>query len=145
MAGDENMTVENKELSLQTEGSCDMTDITPLVKKNVETSGINNGTITLCVPGSTAGLTTIEYESGLISDFQDMWNRIIPQNIPYEHNKAWGDGNGYSHMRASLLGPSLTIPFINKKLSLGTWQQIVFVDFDNRPRARRIILQIMGE
>ncbi len=139
------MMVENKELSLQTEGSCDITDITPLVKRNVETSGINNGTITLFVPGSTAGLTTIEYETGLLRDFQDMWNRIIPQNIPYEHNKAWGDGNGHSHMRASMLGPSLTIPFINKKLSLGTWQQIVFVDFDNRPRARRIVLQIMGE
>ncbi|MCD6568357.1 MAG: YjbQ family protein [Dehalococcoidia bacterium] len=139
------MTIENRELTFQTKGDCDIIDITSPVAKNIEASRVNNGTITLFVTGSTAGLTTIEYESGLLGDFRDMWNRVVPQDIPYEHNKAWGDGNGYSHMRASLLGPSLTIPFTSKRLALGTWQQIVFVDFDNRPRSRKIILQIMGE
>ena len=139
------MTIVNKELTFQTKGACDIIDITSPVAKSVEASGVNNGTITLFVTGSTAGLTTIEYESGLLGDFEDMWNRIIPQDIPYEHDKAWGDGNGYSHMRASLLGPSLTIPFTSKRLALGTWQQIVFVDFDNRPRSRKVILQVMGE
>ena len=95
--------------------------------------------------GSTAGVSTIEFEPGLLSDFQDMWERNVPRNIPYQHDRAWGDGNGFSHVRASLLGSSLTVPFTNKTLALGTWQQIVVVDFDNRPRSREIVLQIMGE
>ncbi|GAH91429.1 unnamed protein product [marine sediment metagenome] len=106
---------------------------------------INNGTATLFVAGSTAGISTIEFESGALSDFQSMWERNIPQNIPYNHDRRWGDGNGYSHVRASLLGASLVIPFNDKRLTLGTWQQIVLVDFDNRPRSRQIILQIMGD
>jgi secondary thiamine-phosphate synthase enzyme len=145
MAGGKDMTLETKEITLQSRGNCDMIDITSQVAKNVEKSGINNGTVTLFIVGSTAGITTIEYEPNLLSDFKDMWDRIMPQNIPYQHNKTWGDGNGHSHVRASTLGPSLTVPFVNKRLTLGTWQQIVFVDFDNRSRSRKIAVQILGE
>ena len=132
-------------ISLQTKGNCDIIDITPQVEQQVAEAGINNGIVALFATGSTAGITTIEFESGLLSDFQSMWERNAPQNIPYSHDRRWGDGNGHSHVRASLLGGSLVIPFNGKRLSLGTWQQIVLVDFDNRPRSRQIILQIMGE
>ncbi len=134
-----------KKISLQTKGNCDIIDITPQVEQQVAETDINNGTATLFVAGSTAGISTIEFESGVLSDFQNMWERNIPQNIPYNHDRRWGDGNGYSHVRASLLGASLVIPFNDKRLTLGTWQQIVLVDFDNRPRSRQIILQIMGD
>ncbi len=132
-------------ISLQTKGNCDIIDITPQVEQQVAEAGINNGIVALFATGSTAGITTIEFESGLLSDFQSMWERNAPQDIPYNHDRRWGDGNGHSHVRASLLGGSLVIPFNGKRLSLGTWQQIVLVDFDNRPRSRQIILQIMGE
>lgn len=137
--------VVTKRISLQTKGECDIIDITSQVEQQVAETGINNGTATLFVTGSTAGVTTIEFESGLVSDFQSMWERSVPKNIPYNHNRLWGDGNGHSHVRASLLGASLVIPFNDKRLTLGTWQQIVVVDFDNRPRPRQIILQIMGD
>lgn len=139
------MTVVTKDIILQTKGNCDILDITSQVMKKVEESGVSNGIVTLFVSGSTAGITTIEYEPKLLSDFKSMWDSVIPQNIPYEHNKTWGDGNGHSHVRASMLGASLTIPFIDKRLTLGTWQQIGFLDFDNRPRSRKMVLQIMGE
>jgi secondary thiamine-phosphate synthase enzyme len=139
------MTVVTKDITLQSKGNCDIIDITSRVANAVEESKVNNGIITLFISGSTAGVTTIEYEPNLLSDFKNMWDRVIPQNIPYEHNKTWGDGNGHSHVRASMLGASLTIPFVNKRLTLGTWQQIVFVDFDNRARSRRIVTQILGE
>lgn len=139
------MTVVTKDITFPTKGNCDIIDITSRVAKRVEESGISNGTVTLFVTGSTAGVTTIEYEPRLLGDFKNMWDRVIPQNIPYEHNKTWGEGNGHSHVRASMLGASLTIPFVNGRLSLGTWQQIVFVDFDNRPRSRNLVLQVMGE
>jgi len=139
------MKIVTKDITFQSKGNCDIIDITSQVAQDVAESGISNGTITLFVGGSTAGITTIEYEPRLLNDFKNMWDRLILQNIPYEHNKTWGDGNGHSHVRASVLGASLTIPFVNKRLTLGTWQQIVFVDFDNRPRSRKIILQIMGE
>jgi secondary thiamine-phosphate synthase enzyme len=139
------MTVVTKDITLQSRGNCDIIDITSQVAKHVEKSVINNGTVTLFIVGSTAGITTVEYEPNLLSDFKDMWDRVIPQNIPYEHNKTWGDGNGHSHVRASTLGASLTVPFVNKRLTLGTWQQIIFVDFDNRPRSRKIVIQILGE
>lgn len=139
------MAVVTKEITLQSRGNCDIIDITSEAARHVEKSGIDNGIVTLFIVGSTAGITTIEYEPNLISDFKDMWARVIPQNIYYEHNKTWGDGNGHSHIRASTLGPSLTVPFVNKRLTLGTWQQIVFVDFDNRPRTRKIAVQILGE
>lgn len=145
MAGGKDMTVITKDITLQSRGNCDIIDITSQVVKNVEKSGINSGIVTLFIVGSTAGITTIEYEPNLLSDFKNMWDRVIPQNIPYEHNKTWGDGNGHSHVRASTLGASLTIPFVDKKLTLGTWQQIVFVDFDNRPRSRKIVIQVLGE
>ena len=139
-----------KEIQLQSDPTKDsqgvcIIDITSQVAKNVEKSGINNGTVTLFVVGSTAGITTIEYEPNLLSDFKTMWDRVIPQNVSYQHDKTWGDGNGHSHVRASTLGASLTVPFVNKRLTLGTWQQIVFVDFDNRPRSRKIAIQILGE
>ena len=137
--------VVTKRISLQTKGECDILDITPQVSKQVAEANINSGTVTLFVAGSTASITTIEFESGLLADFRSMWERDVPKNIPYDHDRRWGDGNGYSHVRASLLGASLVIPFSDKRLTLGTWQQIVLVDFDNRPRSRQIILQIMGD
>ena len=134
-----------RKISFQSKGHCDIIDITPQVEQQIAETDINDGTVTVFVAGSTAGITTIEFESGLLSDFPDMWERIVPGNIPYNHDRRWGDGNGYSHVRASLLGASLVVPFNSKRLTLGTWQQIVVVDFDNRPRSRQIILQIMGE
>jgi secondary thiamine-phosphate synthase enzyme len=134
-----------KKISLQTRGNCDIIDITPQVEHEVALAKLNSGTVTVFVAGSTAGVTTIEFESGLLVDFKNMWERMIPKNIPYDHDGRWGDGNGFSHVRASLLGSSLVVPFSDRKLTLGTWQQIVFVDFDNRPRSRQIVLQIMGE
>ena len=134
-----------RNISRQSQGHGDIIDITAQVEREVAEAGINSGTVTLFVAGSTAGLSTIEFEPGLVSDFQAMWDRNVPKNIAYEHDRRWGDGNGYAHVRASLLGASLVIPFADRRLALGTWQQIVLVDFDNRPRSRQIILQIMGE
>ncbi|MFO7773536.1 MAG: secondary thiamine-phosphate synthase enzyme YjbQ [Dehalococcoidia bacterium] len=139
------MTVVTRDITFQSKGNCDIIDITSRVTKNVEESGVDTGIVTLFVVGSTAGITTIEYEPNLVSDFKNMWDRVMPQNIYYEHNRTWGEGNGHSHVRASTLGASLVIPFVNKRLTLGTWQQIVFVDFDNRPRSRKMVIQILGE
>jgi secondary thiamine-phosphate synthase enzyme len=135
----------NKKISIQTKGNCDMVDITTQITREISSSSINNGIATIFVSGSTAGISTIEYEDGLVSDFKSMWDRNVPQNIPYQHDRRWGDGNGHSHVRASLLGPSLVIPFVNKKMALGTWQQIIVIDFDNRSRSREIFLQLLGE
>ena len=132
-------------ISLQTKGHCDIIDITPRVEQQVAKVKVDSGTVTLFVTGSTAGITTIEFEPGLLADLKEMWQRLVPENIPYAHDRAWGDGNGHSHIRASLLGASLVIPFSHKRLALGTWQQIVLVDFDNRPRSRQIVVQVMGE
>jgi len=134
-----------KKISLESKGHCHIIDITPEVEKRFAETEVSEGIVTLFVTGSTAGITTIEFESGLLADFQDMWQRNIPTDITYKHDRAWGEGNGYSHVRASLLGASLVIPFSDKKLALGTWQQVVLVDFDNRPRSRQIVVQIMGE
>ena len=139
------MTVTSKTMRLDTKGNCDIVDITPEVAKEVSSSGMQSGTVTIFVDGSTAGVTTIEYEPGLVADLKGMWVRLIPQNMEYEHNRAWGDENGHSHVRAALLGASLTIPFMSKKMALGTWQQIVLIDFDNRSRSREIVIQILGE
>jgi secondary thiamine-phosphate synthase enzyme len=139
------MAVVSYDITLQSKGDCDIIDITSQVAGPVAESGIDSGVVTLFVVGSTAGITTIEYEPNLLADFRNMWERIAPRSIAYQHDRAWGDGNGHSHVRASILGPSLVVPFANKRLTLGTWQQIVFVDFDNRPRSRRIVLQILGE
>jgi secondary thiamine-phosphate synthase enzyme len=137
--------VVTKKVGIRTKGQCDLIDITPQVQREVSQSGIDSGTVTVFISGSTAGVTTIEYESGVLSDLQTMWDRIVPSNIPYQHDSRWGDGNGYAHVRASLLGPSLVVPFSARQLQLGTWQQIIVADFDNRPRSREIVLQIMGE
>jgi secondary thiamine-phosphate synthase enzyme len=139
------MTVETRTIRLSSRGFHDMQDITKKVNDALSLSPIRNGTITVFVPGSTGGLTTIEFESGLEQDFAELMDRIIPQNKSYQHDARWGDGNGFSHVRASLLGPSLTIPVTEGRLTLGTWQQIVFIDFDNRPRDRQLVIQIMGE
>lgn len=139
------MPVKTLGIRLETNGETDLIDITAEVAKGVSDSGISAGTVTIFVPGSTAGVTTIEYESGAIRDFQEAIDRIAPKDIGYHHDARWGDGNGYSHVRAALQGASLTVPFASSSLLLGTWQQIIVVDFDNRPRSREIILQIMGE
>ena len=134
-----------KKISLESKGHCDIIDITPEVQEQLAETEVTSGTVTLFISGSTAGISTIEFEPGVLSDFQDMWERNAPRDIPYKHDRAWGDGNGHSHVRASLLGASLVIPFSDKRLALGTWQQIVVVDFDNRARSRQIVVQIMGE
>jgi secondary thiamine-phosphate synthase enzyme len=139
------MSVISEQIYLKTEGNAEMMDITKQVMAAVSDSGIENGIVTIFLPGSTGAITTIEYESGLEEDMKNALNRVFPENIDYKHNLRWGDGNGHSHIRASFLGPSLTIPFVNRKLQLGTWQQIVFIDLDNRPRSRKLILQIIGE
>jgi secondary thiamine-phosphate synthase enzyme len=137
--------VVTKKISLQSQGHGEIMDITPEVQKRLAETKLSQGTVTLFITGSTAGLTTIEFEPGLLADFKAMWERLAPQDIPYQHDRAWQDGNGHSHCRASLLGPSLVIPFSGKSLALGTWQQVVVVDFDNRARSRQIVMQFMGE
>jgi secondary thiamine-phosphate synthase enzyme len=132
-------------ISLSTKGLCDFHDLTPRVEETVRKSKIKNGIITVFCPGSTGALTTIEYESGALEDLKNAIERIAPSNIPYAHDRKWGDGNGFSHVRAALLGPSLTVPVSDGKLRLGTWQQMVFIDFDNRSRQRSILVQVMGE
>jgi len=139
------MNVINDSINLQTQGFNDMFDITGDVSRCLEAHGMRSGTVTIFVPGSTGGLTTIEFESGLATDFAEFMEKIIPQNASYHHDARWGDGNGFSHVRSSLLGPSLTIPFVDGRMTLGTWQQVVFVDFDNRPRSRSLVLQFIGE
>ena len=139
------MHVITKHLQFNTKGECDVVDITDRVSNQIRSSALSNGTVTLFVIGSTGALTTIEYEPGLLNDFPNMLERIAPCGINYEHDKTWHDGNGHSHVRASLLGPSLTIPFENTKLTLGTWQQIVFVELDVHPRSRNVAVQIIGE
>jgi secondary thiamine-phosphate synthase enzyme len=139
------MAVETFDFSLKTSGDSDLIDITGKVSKALKDSGLSSGIVTIFVPGSTAGVTTIEYEEGAVRDFQGAIERVAPKGIHYHHDARWGDGNGYSHIRASLLGPSLTVPFSSSKLLLGTWQQIVLIDFDNRPRTRRVVMQVLGE
>lgn len=132
-------------ISLNTKGFCDIHAITQPVSAVVTRSGIKNGTATVFCPGSTGAVTTIEYESGVLEDLKRAIERIAPSNISYAHDQRWGDGNGFSHVRAALLGPSLTVPILQGSLALGTWQQIVFVDFDNRSRRRNVVVQVMGE
>lgn len=139
------MGVITKSIRLETNGETDLIDITSEVAQGVSESDLSSGTVTIFVPGSTAGVTTIEYETGAIRDFRETIERIAPRDIDYYHDERWGDGNGYSHVRAALLGPSLSVPFASSRLLLGTWQQVIVVDFDNRPRSREIILQIIGE
>ena len=139
------MKVTSDSISVSTNGYCDMFDLTDAVYQSMLSHGLKNGTVTLFVPGSTGGLTTIEYEDGLVKDFEELMEKLAPSNVTYHHDARWGDGNGFSHVRSSLLGPSLTIPFCDGRLTLGTWQQVVFIDFDNRPRSRTIHLQFIAE
>lgn len=139
------MAVETREITFITKGNCDVVDVTSQISEEIKQGGINDGIVTIFVPGSTGGLSTIEYESGLVSDIKEAMERIAPQGIEYKHNLKWKDGNGHSHIRASIVGPSITIPFTKKKMLLGTWQQVIFLDFDNCSRNRRLILQILGE
>jgi secondary thiamine-phosphate synthase enzyme len=134
-----------QELSLHTKGHCDIQDITPQVARAVRDSGLQAGIVTVFCPGATGGLTTIEYESGALADLQQVFDEIAPPDRDYRHHLRWGDDNGHSHVRAALTGPSLTVPFVDGRLTLGTWQQIVFLDFDTRPRSRRLVAQVMGE
>ena len=134
-----------RQITLRTRGNGDIADITDEVAEAVAASEISSGTVTIFIAGSTAGVTTVEYEPGLVADLQELWERIAPADIEYQHNQRWHDGNGHSHVRASLLGASLTVPFEKKSLILGTWQQIIVVDFDNRSRSRQVILQLMGD
>jgi secondary thiamine-phosphate synthase enzyme len=139
------MPVNTLSIQLSTRGNADMIDITDQAQHRVAESGLKNGIVTIFCPSSTSGLTTIEYESGALSDLKRLFDQLAPPEQHYAHNAAWGDGNGHSHVRAALLKASLTVPFVNGRLTLGTWQQIIYVDFDIRPRRREIILQIMGE
>jgi len=135
----------NRRFDLSTQGNGHILDITDDVVRQVESSGLGNGIVTLFTPSSTSALTTIEYEPGVVQDVQQFFDRAVPPDIEYQHHLRWGDGNGHSHVRHALLGPSLTIPLLDGRMTLGTWQQIVFVDFDGRPRARSVVVQIIGE
>ena len=137
--------IKTASIEVRTQGNAQVIDITPRVTEAVRTSGLTDGTVTIFCPSATSAVTTIEYENGAVADFQRLFDEIIPQQRDYLHNLRWGDGNGHSHVRAALLGPSLTIPFVNQQLTLGTWQQIVYVDFDTRTRQRSLVVQIMGE
>lgn len=137
--------VKTGSILLNTRGNADVQEITPQVAQVVRNSEIQNGTATIFCPSSTSALTTIEYESGCVSDLRRLFNEILPQDREYAHNARWHDGNGHSHIRAALLGPSLTIPFVEGDLTLGAWQQVIYVDFDVRPRNRELVVQMIGE
>ena len=139
------MAVITKHLNFDTKGNTDIVDITDDVTVVVKESGIEDGIVTVFAPGSTMAVTTLEYEPGLVFDLTQALERIAPQDIVYQHNERWHDGNGHSHVRASLLGQSETFPIINGNVALGTWQQIICIDLDNRPRSRKLIVQIVGE
>jgi secondary thiamine-phosphate synthase enzyme len=140
-----NMAIQNFSIQIDTKGNTDILDITSQVERFVSNSNIQNGIVTLFTPSSTSALTTIEYESGCLADLRRLLDEIIHPGRDYAHNMRWGDGNGHSHIRAALLGPSLSIPIVNRAMTLGTWQQIIFLDFDNRSRRRKLIVQISGE
>jgi len=137
--------VQNHRFTVSTRGHNDIIDVSEKVQCAVVKSGMTIGTALVFVAGSTAGITTVEYEPGLLKDLPELFERLAPSNKPYHHDATWGDGNGYAHVRASLLGSSFTVPFEDGRLLTGTWQQIVLIDFDNRPRTRTVIVQITGE
>ena len=139
------MKIKTQTFSVESKGHTDIIDITSEVKKILSDSGLTEGSALIFVPGSTAGITTIEYEPGLLSDYPAFFEKIIPSDSTYRHNETWNDGNGHSHVRASLQGSSFTVPFAGGKLLLGTWQQIILVDFDARARNRNVVVQLMGE
>ncbi len=139
------MAVFTQTLHVSTQGHTHVLDITPQVQEAVARSGLRQGVVVVFVPHSTCGLSTIEYEPGCVEDLQRLFASWIPEDQPYAHNRRWGDDNGHAHLRATLLGPSLSIPLVDGRLTLGTWQQIILVDFDVRPRQRRVVVQILGE
>jgi len=139
------MSVVRESFQISTRGEGDMVDVTSDVSEAVRRSGVTSGTVTVFVPGATASVTTVEYEPGLVEDLDEMFERLVPREREYHHNLRWQDGNGHSHVRASLLGPSLTVPFTSGKLELGIWQQVIVVDFDNRARSREIVCQVLGD
>jgi secondary thiamine-phosphate synthase enzyme len=137
--------VVTRHIELATQGNADMHDITDAVIRHIHESALSDGVVTVFCPSATSALTTIEYEDGALTDLARLFDEVIDPDRVYRHNQRWHDGNGHSHVRAALLGPSLTIPFVKGRLTLGTWQQILYVDFDNRPRHRELVVQIMGE
>ncbi|MBC7363879.1 MAG: YjbQ family protein [Candidatus Aminicenantes bacterium] len=139
------MKIINDSITISTRGFNDLKDLTEILHEKLKNSGLRQGVLTVFVQGSTAGVTTIEYEPGLVKDLAELMEKLIPSSRSYHHDERWGDANGFSHLRASLLGPSLVIPFSDSKLRLGIWQQVVLVDFDNRPRQRQVFLQFLGE
>jgi len=139
------MKIINDSLTVSTRGFNDLKDLTGDLQEKLKNSGLQQGLLTVFVQGSTAGVTTIECEPGLVKDLSELMEKLIPSGRSYHHDERWGDANGFSHLRASLLGPSLVIPFADGKLRLGIWQQVVLVDFDNRPRQRQVFLQLLGE
>jgi len=134
-----------EEKTYQSTSKTDIFDLSGDLDEFIRNSSVKNGQVTVSVPGSTAAITTIEYESGVLEDLRQAIKRLVPDNIHYMHDVRWNDGNGYSHVRAALLGPSITLPVINGRAVLGTWQQVVCLDFDNRPRKRRVVFHIIGE
>src|SRR2546421_8192123 len=141
----ETMMVKSQELRFRTHREGEILDITERIRRIVESSTLRDGVATLFVPGSTGAITTIEYEPGLLADFPVALERLAPKEAPYEHENRWHDGNGHSHVRASMIGPDLSVPFLDRKLALGTWQQIVFLELDVRPRDRTVIVQLVGD
>jgi secondary thiamine-phosphate synthase enzyme len=139
------MTVETTYIKLQTKGNGDVVDITSQVQASVSDCSLENGIVSIFTPSATSAITTLEFEPGCVEDLQRVFDDIISPSQHYAHNQRWGDGNGHSHARAALLKPSLTVPFIAKKMALGTWQQIILVDFDNRHRQRKLVVQLLGE
>jgi secondary thiamine-phosphate synthase enzyme len=139
------MTVETRYITLDTAGNGDILEITAHVEDCLRDSSLSNGVATVFTPSATSGITTLEYEPGCVKDLQRLFDEIIPPDREYHHNARWGDGNGHSHTRAALLKPSLSIPFVDERLTLGTWQAIVLADFDNRQRSRKLVVQLMGE
>jgi secondary thiamine-phosphate synthase enzyme len=138
------LNVETFTIEMSTTAGTDILDLTPQVQAGVADTEVAHGLVHLFIPGSTAALTTIEYESGVVEDLRAAIERLLPQDIPYAHDRRWGDGNGYAHVRAAFFKPGLTVPLADGRLELGTWQQIVLLDFDNRPRRRCIRGQVMG-
>ena len=138
------MTSATHSFSVATHGFSDIHNLSDRVRGIIRDAGLRTGLVTVFLPGSTAGITTIEYESGALNDLKRAIERLAPQTIPYEHDARWGDGNGFAHVRAALLGPSLTVPVSDGVMQLGTWQQIVLIDFDNRPRQREVLVHLLG-
>jgi secondary thiamine-phosphate synthase enzyme len=139
------MHINTSRIHVSTKGKTDIIDLTPHLTRILEQSDMEEGQMTVFAPGATAGLSSVEYEPGLLQDIPELMEKLIPSNISYHHDQTWHDGNGHSHLRATMIGPSIVIPFENKTLTLGTWQQIILLDFDNRPRERDIVVQMIGQ